>query len=208
MVASEKLPRLTTRGGSSSPPGSSGSAQAQHRAALQQPSGASRCGRVYRCAGCDGALFPAKARFDSGTGWPSFTESGPGGVELHRDFRAGIPRTEVVCRRCGGAPQAPSSVTGRGRQASGTASTGVPSGAAAVSPVGGRKRLGEGRAEAETGHRLRGPDTRTKPSSRSTHPSQAKARSPQNVRGPAQPGRPETPRASAWTGRLSAAREN
>ena len=57
---------------------------------------------VYRCAGCDGALFRADAKFDSGTGWPSFTESEPGGVELHRDFRAGIPRTEVVCRRCGG----------------------------------------------------------------------------------------------------------
>ena len=57
---------------------------------------------VYRCAACHAALFRADDKFDSGTGWPSFTESEPDGVELQRDFRAGIPRTEVVCRRCGG----------------------------------------------------------------------------------------------------------
>ena len=57
---------------------------------------------VYRCAACDAALFRANAKFDSGTGWPSFTDSEPDGVELQRDLRAGIPRTEVVCRRCGG----------------------------------------------------------------------------------------------------------
>ncbi len=57
---------------------------------------------VYRCAACDAALFRADDKFDSGTGWPSFTDSEPDGVELQRDFRAGIPRTEVVCRRCGG----------------------------------------------------------------------------------------------------------
>jgi len=57
---------------------------------------------VYRCAACDAALFRADAKFDSGTGWPSFSATEPDGVELHRDFRAGIPRTEVTCRRCGG----------------------------------------------------------------------------------------------------------
>ena len=57
---------------------------------------------MYRCAACDSALFRADAKFDSGTGWPSFTESEPDGVELHRDYRFGIPRTEVGCRRCGG----------------------------------------------------------------------------------------------------------
>ena len=57
---------------------------------------------VYRCAACDAALFRTDDKFDSGTGWPSFTDSEPDGVELERDFRAGIPRTEVVCRRCGG----------------------------------------------------------------------------------------------------------
>jgi len=57
---------------------------------------------VYRCAACHAALFRADTKFDSGTGWPSFTASEPDGVKLHRDFRAGIPRTEVLCRRCRG----------------------------------------------------------------------------------------------------------
>jgi len=59
-------------------------------------------GGAYRCAGCGSAVFPADAKFDSGTGWPSFSRSDPDGVELHRDFSLGIPRTEVLCRRCGG----------------------------------------------------------------------------------------------------------
>ncbi len=56
----------------------------------------------YRCAGCDAQLFDADAQFDSGTGWPSFSEVMPGSVELKRDFRGGLPRTEALCRRCGG----------------------------------------------------------------------------------------------------------
>jgi len=57
---------------------------------------------LYRCAACDGALFDADTKFDSGTGWPSFTDTVPDGVEMRRDFSLGIPRTEVRCRRCGG----------------------------------------------------------------------------------------------------------
>ncbi len=57
---------------------------------------------VYRCAGCDSPLFGADAQFDSGTGWPSFTAVVPESVELRRDFSAGIPRTEALCRSCGG----------------------------------------------------------------------------------------------------------
>jgi len=57
---------------------------------------------VYRCGGCGASLFPADARFESGTGWPSFTDAMPDGVELRRDYKLVIPRTEVVCRRCGG----------------------------------------------------------------------------------------------------------
>ncbi len=57
---------------------------------------------VYRCVACDAGLFRADAQFDSGTGWPSCTDTDPEGVELHRDYRLGIPRTEVLCRRCGG----------------------------------------------------------------------------------------------------------
>lgn len=57
---------------------------------------------VYRCGGCDAALFRADAKFDSGTGWPSFTEGEAENLELRRDFGLGLPRTEVLCRRCGG----------------------------------------------------------------------------------------------------------
>jgi len=57
---------------------------------------------IYRCAGCGADLFRADTKFESGTGWPSFTDSEPRGVEVRRDFSMGVPRTEVLCRRCGG----------------------------------------------------------------------------------------------------------
>ena len=57
---------------------------------------------TYACAACGAGLFASDAKFDSGTGWPSFSEVVPGSVELKRDFRGGIPRTEALCRRCGG----------------------------------------------------------------------------------------------------------
>jgi len=57
---------------------------------------------TYRCAACGAALFDATAQFDSGTGWPSFTGGVAESVELRRDFKTGIPRTEALCRRCGG----------------------------------------------------------------------------------------------------------
>ena len=57
---------------------------------------------IHRCAGCAADLFCADAKFESGTGWPSFTEAASGGVELRRDWSMGVPRTEVICRRCGG----------------------------------------------------------------------------------------------------------
>jgi peptide-methionine (R)-S-oxide reductase len=57
---------------------------------------------VYRCAACGGELFRSSAKFDSGTGWPSFTEpANAEGVELHPDDSHGMVRTEVTCRRCG-----------------------------------------------------------------------------------------------------------
>ncbi|MDQ3106886.1 MAG: peptide-methionine (R)-S-oxide reductase MsrB [Actinomycetota bacterium] len=61
-----------------------------------------RDGGQYRCAGCDAVLFRAASQFDSGTGWPSFSDVIPESVELRRDFSAGIPRTEALCKRCGG----------------------------------------------------------------------------------------------------------
>jgi len=58
---------------------------------------------MYRCAGCDADLFDASTKFESGTGWPSFSEPVLAeAVEVHRDLSHGMLRTEVVCRRCGG----------------------------------------------------------------------------------------------------------
>jgi peptide-methionine (R)-S-oxide reductase len=58
---------------------------------------------VYRCAACGAELFRSDAKYDSGTGWPSFFEAiSPGAVELHEDRSLGMRRVEVTCARCGG----------------------------------------------------------------------------------------------------------
>jgi peptide-methionine (R)-S-oxide reductase len=58
---------------------------------------------VYRCAGCGAELFDASTKFDSGTGWPSFTEPvNRAKVDLHTDSSYGMVRTEVTCSSCGG----------------------------------------------------------------------------------------------------------
>jgi peptide-methionine (R)-S-oxide reductase len=58
---------------------------------------------VYRCAGCGAELFDSNTKFESGSGWPSFTEPKlADAVELRSDNSYGMGRTEVVCRRCGG----------------------------------------------------------------------------------------------------------
>jgi peptide-methionine (R)-S-oxide reductase len=57
----------------------------------------------YRCAGCGARLFSSDAKFNSGTGWPSFDQPAVAeAVELRPDNGLFMRRTEVVCRRCGG----------------------------------------------------------------------------------------------------------
>ena len=57
---------------------------------------------MYRCRACGAELFGSDTKFDSGTGWPSFTEPADlANVELSTDTSHGMVRTEVRCRRCG-----------------------------------------------------------------------------------------------------------
>ena len=56
----------------------------------------------YRCAGCGAALFESAAKFDSGSGWPSFTDAVSGSVTLRDDLSHKMRRIEAVCAQCGG----------------------------------------------------------------------------------------------------------
>ena len=56
---------------------------------------------TYACMACGNPLFSSDAKFDSGTGWPSFDQALPGAVETHRDTDHGMVRTEITCARCG-----------------------------------------------------------------------------------------------------------
>ncbi len=55
---------------------------------------------IYKCANCENPLYSSEAKFDSGTGWPSFDQVLPGAVEYIEDDTHGMHRTEVVCAKC------------------------------------------------------------------------------------------------------------
>ncbi len=55
----------------------------------------------FACAACGNVLFDSKAKFDSGTGWPSFDQALPGAVKFSEDTEYGMTRTEVTCAQCG-----------------------------------------------------------------------------------------------------------
>jgi peptide-methionine (R)-S-oxide reductase len=57
---------------------------------------------MFKCAVCGTELFSSGTKFDSGTGWPSFTEpANLANVELRTDDSLGMHRTEVICKNCG-----------------------------------------------------------------------------------------------------------
>jgi len=62
----------------------------------------SKADGVYRCGACGADLFSSESKYDSGSGWPSFTEPAVAeAVELREDNSLMMRRTEVVCARCG-----------------------------------------------------------------------------------------------------------
>ena len=57
---------------------------------------------IYVCAGCQLPLFSSAAKYESGTGWPSFWKALPGAIGISRDRALGMIRVEEHCSRCGG----------------------------------------------------------------------------------------------------------
>ena len=55
----------------------------------------------YHCANCEAKLFASNTKFDSGTGWPSFSEALPGAFKTKIDYSFGMKRVEYHCAKCG-----------------------------------------------------------------------------------------------------------
>jgi len=75
--------------------------EATERAGTSPLNGEKRNGH-FACAGCDLPLFLSSAKYESGTGWPSFYAAIEGRVETRTDLKLIFPRTEYHCARCGG----------------------------------------------------------------------------------------------------------
>jgi peptide-methionine (R)-S-oxide reductase len=70
--------------------------------AFTSPLNSEKRAGVFVCAACLLPLFASSAKFDSGTGWPSFFRPIDGRLGTSRDFKLLVPRTEYHCIRCGG----------------------------------------------------------------------------------------------------------
>jgi peptide-methionine (R)-S-oxide reductase len=70
--------------------------------AFTSPLNSEKRAGVFVCAACLLPLFRSSAKFDSGTGWPSFVRPIEGRLETSRDLTLQVPRTEYHCIRCGG----------------------------------------------------------------------------------------------------------
>ena len=57
---------------------------------------------VFACLGCETHLYKSETKFDSHTGWPSFYDVLPAAIVERTDYKIGVPRTEVLCKTCGG----------------------------------------------------------------------------------------------------------
>ncbi len=58
---------------------------------------------IYKCVQCDNSLFSSDKKYDSGSGWPSFSDiTSSDSVILEQDFSHGMKRTEVLCKSCKG----------------------------------------------------------------------------------------------------------
>jgi len=57
---------------------------------------------IYICAGCGTEIFSSDTKFDSGSGWPSFSDANKKNIELKDDNSYGMHRIEVLCKNCGG----------------------------------------------------------------------------------------------------------